>query len=152
MGFLAAPREAVRMGGMSEQYPPGPPPRAMGYAPAQPDLPRPPGGSPPRAGYGAGWVAGIVLVSIWMALSLLFSAFLIPLGADATCNAATDSDACFDRLNVQLLVLMGIELAAVVGTIILWVRPRTRVWGFVLGILGTGVTAVAFSALIGIDL
>jgi hypothetical protein len=124
-------------------YPPVPPPP---HATAQPYPP------PQRPGIGGGTVAGIVLVSIWMALSIFFSVFLIPFGADATCNAEADLEACLDRVTVLWLVLLGIELAAVVGTIILWVRPRTRIWGFLLGILGTGVLALVFTAIIGINL
>jgi hypothetical protein len=122
--------------------PPPPPPHAQ--AQPYPWAPR------PRMGVGT--VAGIVVVSTWMAVSLLFSAFIVSFGADATCNSAPDQSACLDRVAVLWLVLMGIELAAVVGTIILWVRPRTRVWGFLLGILGTGVLALLFSAVMGIDL
>jgi hypothetical protein len=137
---------------MADRFPPGPPPRALGLPPAQPDLPPPPGGSPVRSGTGGGFVVGVVLVSIWMALSLLFSLFLIPFGGDAVCNAARDSEACFDRFNVQWLVLMGMELAAAVAAVILLAIRRTRVWGIVLGILGTGGAALAFTLLAGIDL
>jgi hypothetical protein len=136
---------------MAERFPPGPPPRALGLPPAQPDLPPPPHGSPVRPVSG-GFVAGVVLVSIWMALSLLFSLFLIPFGGDAVCNAARDSEACFDRFNVQWLVLMGVELAAAVAAVVLLAIRRTRVWGIVLGVLGTGGVALAFSFLVGIDL
>ena len=137
---------------MAEQYPPGPPPRAMGYPPVQPPLPPPPYGSPGRPGSGGGFVAGVVLVSIWMGLSLLFSLFLIPFGGDAVCNAAADSEACFDRFNVQWLVLLGVELAAAVAAVVLMAIRRTRGWGLALGILGTGGAALAFTLLAGIDL
>jgi hypothetical protein len=97
-------------------------------------------------------VAGVVLVSIWMGLSLLFSLFLIPFGGDAVCNAAADSEACFDRFNVQWLVLLGVELAAAVAAVVLMAIRRTRGWGLALGILGTGGAALAFTLLAGIDL
>ena len=137
---------------MAERFPPGPPPRALGLPPAQPDLPPPPYGSPGRPGSGGGFVAAVVLVSIWMGLSLLFSMLLIPFGGDAVCNAAANSEACFDRFNVQWLVLMGVELAATVAAVVLLAKRRTWIWGVVLGILGTGGAALAFSLLVGIDL
>jgi hypothetical protein len=99
-------------------------------------------------------IAGIVLVSIWMALSLLFSFFLIPFGGDAACQGAADVQACNDRFTAWWLGLLVVEFLAAVGAIILWVRPRieAKAWGLVLGVLGTGGLALAFVGLQGIAL
>jgi hypothetical protein len=94
-------------------------------------------------------VTGIVLVSIWMALSLLFSFFLIPFGGDAACHEAPDPERCRDTFTSLWIGLLLVELAATVVAIVLWTRPRmrSRAWGLAVGVLGTGVLALAFVGL-----
>jgi hypothetical protein len=94
-------------------------------------------------------VTGIVLVSIWMAISLLFSFFLIPFGGDAACLEAADPERCRGTFTSLWVGLLLVELAATVVAIVLWTRPRmrTRVWGLVIGVVGTGVIALVFVGL-----
>jgi hypothetical protein len=43
------------------------------------------------------------------------------------------------------LALMGFTVASTIAAIVLWRRPRTRPWGFVVGLLGTGGATIAFT-------
>jgi hypothetical protein len=42
-------------------------------------------------------------------------------------------------------MLLLLHFAAILAAILLWVFPRTRVWGLVVGFVATGVPAIVFT-------
>ena len=92
-------------------------------------------------------VVGIVFVSIWMVASILFT-FLLGAGGNYICS---DSP-CLDRYNARWFVLLLLTVASAIAAIVLWVFPRTRAWGFVVGLVGTGGAAIAFTLVYDVPL
>ena len=92
---------------------------------------------------GRSWMmtAGIVLVSIWMALWFGLSWLFLGLGSNYVCHESP----CFERYDMWLLFVLLLQLLVIVGTIILWRRPRTRAWGLVGGFVLPGIPAVVFT-------
>jgi hypothetical protein len=84
---------------------------------------------------------GIVMVSVWMALWLGYSWLILGLGSNYVCNES----ACFDRYTMWWGFLMLLHLVVIVVAIVLWVLPRIRVWGLVVGFVGTGIPAIVFT-------
>jgi hypothetical protein len=105
-------------------------------------------GAPPARSR-AGVTVGIAIVSIVMALSLFYSWVVLGFGSDYVCQAAQvvpkTEGTCLDRYTQWWAILLGIHGAAIVAAIILWVRPRTRIWGIVVGILATVAPAAVFT-------
>jgi hypothetical protein len=85
-----------------------------------------------------------------MVMSILF-AFLLGAGGDYVCDVGSAPD-CLDRYSTWWLGLILLTLASATAAIILWVFPRTRPWGFVVGLLGTGGAAIAFTLAYGVPL
>ncbi len=89
--------------------------------------------------------AGIVLVSIWMALSLGYTWLVLGFGSLYVCQGPGEGQACLDRYNAWWGRLLLLHFAVIVGTIVLWAIPRTRAWGLVVGFVGTGIPAIVFT-------
>jgi len=96
-----------------------------------------------RGRMGGGTITGIVLVSIWMLLGLGW-AFFLGVGESYVCDG---DQACLDRYRSRWAMMLGVVALSILGTILLWIGRRTRPWGFVLGLLGTGGVAIAFTIL-----
>lgn len=97
----------------------------------------------PSPGARAGITTGIVLVSIWMAISLIYSWLFLGFGSIYVCQSDA---ACLDRYNLWWGLLLLLHPIAILTAILLIVFPRTRLWGLVVGFLGTGVAAIVFTA------
>ena len=107
-------------------------------------LPYPPPPGQPRTT--RPWVTvGIVLVSIWMALSLGYTWLILGLGSLYVCQAPGEGQACLDRYNAWWFGLLFLHFVVIAVTIVLWMIPRTRAWGAVVGFVGTGIPAIAFT-------
>jgi hypothetical protein len=102
-----------------------------------------------RARSGPWMTAGISIVSILMAASLLYSWLVLGFGSNYVCQLPrirpSQESACFDRYSMWWGLLLGLHLVAIVTAIILWRRPGTKGWGLAAGVLGTGVAAVVFT-------
>ena len=103
-----------------------------------------------QRGVGAPAIVGIVLVSILMAASLIFS-LLLGFGSLYVCQEP-ESSACISRYETFWRGLLGLHLVAIIVTIVLWTRRRTRPAGFVVGTLGTAGAAIAFTIVFEVPL
>lgn len=95
---------------------------------------------------------GVVVVGTWMALWGLVAFIGFPLGADGLCADRPDGPACGSAFLPAWYGLMVVEAAAALATLLLWLTPGRRAWGFVVGLLGTGGTAIAFALAFGLPL
>lgn len=95
---------------------------------------------------------GVVAVGTWMALWGLVAFIGFPLGADGLCADRPDGPACGSAFLPAWYGLMVVEAAAALATLVLWLTPRRRAWGFVVGSVGTGGVAIAFALLFGLPL
>ena len=87
---------------------------------------------------------GIVLVSIWMALSLGFTWLILGLASFSECQ---EYPCRYDKWWWVLMLSYPVVIGA---TIVLWARPRTRAWGLVVGFVGTSVPAIVFTIVWGV--
>ena len=99
----------------------------------------------PSPGVRAMIITGIVLVSIWMFIWLVYSWLILGLGSNYVCEGQPNASACFDRYTLWWGMLLLLHLAAILAAIVLWVVPRTRVWGLVVGLVATAVPAIVFT-------
>ena len=108
--------------------------------------PPPPYPAPPmRPPTSPGVIVGIVLVSIWMFVSLVWSWLFLGLGSAHVCQGPGEGQACLDRYNAWWGALLILHLAVIPTTIVLLAIRRTRVWGTVVGFVGTGIPAIVFT-------
>lgn len=94
----------------------------------------------------------VLALSAWMAVWGLVSFIGIPLGADGICADGGSGVACGSAFLPSWLALMAVEVLAVLGAVALLVPPGRRAWGVLLGVLGTGGVAIAYSLALGLPL
>jgi hypothetical protein len=98
---------------------------------------------PATRSFRPGVTVGIVLVSVWMAASLAYSWLILGLGELYVCPGSDDP--CSERYQFWWGTLFVVHLVVIFATILLWVVRQTRRWAWILGLVGTGPPAIAFT-------